>query len=752
MTPSAPRPRYTAETVPGTFMKPQVYLDYSGAELGQDLIKSVLASVATKTPGVGFLAGGIVTLLLSKLWPTANDPWEAIEGRVKAVVKQAITELYQKIVDNQLAGLKKLYTDYADKAVHGSKESARDAWRAARSAILNDYPAFTDKDYGYATLPLFAQMANLHICLLRDGIQNGDKIEFSADDITWMQKELTDIAVKHGDGKYGSYTQYVYDTYEAGLKNNNVEDKVGYQREMHWSAVEYARFFWPALGDPSNTPESVWRQYVVYFGPWGAYDTGYDEWLKENTPYARNSNPGHLIGVESYALIDKGLPTGFIMSYDGSGKGENPKSVGDTDDNKRVVNFGKVEIHEIEIGSEGEYGNDHLHLFDRLYVCYTQDGSNEYKEVCASYEGNENNCHFFKFGDYWKLCELSIVDTSVVDMGDPDIVGNERQKTFIRSLAVGVQPREQSVKPEVSAPLKRDGHYAVLSRVTGQALDLARISTDDTVPVILRDHDGADSQVWQFRQSDGGAWQLVNAYNGRVLAGGDGPTATTTATPDLLATTHWNLDPNPARNTVHRIVSAQRDLLLAPAGTGGPAVAALSAPPAAIGDDWDGDETAQASQWMIVPVPDSGPVAEARAARPALYALPAAGDATAGKDLPLVLDNPPDGTVVDGSWHLEFLLPAEAGTALTTAESDTVTVTCATAEERGIRVTIAPTTGAQNLAPGQQMTFTLTVPPSAPALLPPAAARLNGAGLRSTPRHERLDARIPPPQNSARPQ
>ncbi|RKN35820.1 hypothetical protein D7294_30905 [Streptomyces hoynatensis] len=681
--------------VPDTFLRPSGPLDLMGGSGEQELVKGALVGIAGLIPVVGGVAGGIVKFILDSLWPKKADPdavWKLIEDRVKRVVSEELTKFWDKIVHVQLAGIKSLWADYADRAAHGSAQSARTAFDSARSAILHDYEYFTDKDYGHLTLPLFAQMGNLHICLLRDGIHNAVKLGFESKDVELMRKELQEVAVGSGGGKNGKYAQYVFDTYEAGVKK--VKDKVGYQCEMHISAIEYAKFYWPVLGDPDKKATSVLRQHVVYMGPWATEygDSGYKAWESENIPYVKKTDPGKLQEVRVWTTTNACI-RGIRQLHDGKSEMQ-----GWPDAWENSASVGAYSIRAVQVSYPPSW--DTYGAISVFWFYKKEAGGWDW----AGYHGGVYGAlsQRVECDPGWELCDVRVV--------------SHRFQDRISGVLFGFQPTEKYMKPPAQEPPRANAFYTVLSHPDGQALDLARYSAAEPVPVALREVNGSDSQVWQLQEAGEHTWHLVNAYNGRVLAVRDGEAVTLATKEEATATTRWAV--HTAEDGTHRLAAH---------------AAAPAARLSAAGSTVTTSESEEATAWVLLPVPTRGPVADIRATRPALRpVLVQSAEDPGDAGLTLALENPEEGSTFDG-WTLEFFLPTEAGAAFTTAEDDAVVVESARAEERGTHVTVRPRSSGQALAPGDSLRFTLNAPSPAPrlSLSSPAAARLDGIALRS---------------------
>lgn len=142
-------------------------------------------------PEVGSLLSGIVEIF----WPQSQeDVWSEIKSQVEAVVGQAISdEVYSRVqaqlgsasgqsgligvIDNYLGSISK--TD-------GNGENEESTWNDANTTFIASSSAFQEQGYEVLLLPLFTQMANLHLTLLRDGVIAGYC------DASVLQQRITD--------------------------------------------------------------------------------------------------------------------------------------------------------------------------------------------------------------------------------------------------------------------------------------------------------------------------------------------------------------------------------------------------------------------------------------------------------------------------------------------------------------------------------------------------------------------------------
>ena len=122
-------------------------------------------------------AGALISGLVGVLWPeSGKDTWEQIKGQMEALINKKLADFKYQEVKDFLTGLKNVINDYT--------QALRDTSNSSASYITEKYnvafghfeaasPHFMSKDYEALLLPLLAQMANLHLALLRDGVNYG---------------------------------------------------------------------------------------------------------------------------------------------------------------------------------------------------------------------------------------------------------------------------------------------------------------------------------------------------------------------------------------------------------------------------------------------------------------------------------------------------------------------------------------------------------------------------------------------------
>jgi hypothetical protein len=214
-----------------------------------DTIRSVVIAGLSQAPDVGFLA----ETLVNALWPpSGEDIWAEIQAKVQALINQQLNQYTQELVRDNLSGLRNVLGDYNRAVTDSAGQPAfiSDNYIAARAVFDEVRPNFMSQGYEVVLLPLMAQMANLHLGLLRDGVQFGKSWGWTdqavADEETQLQARI------------GEYTSWVSTWNQNGLNavmnapSSTWTSVNSYTRQMTLSVTDNA-YYWPQF-DPQTNP------------------------------------------------------------------------------------------------------------------------------------------------------------------------------------------------------------------------------------------------------------------------------------------------------------------------------------------------------------------------------------------------------------------------------------------------------------------------------------------------------------------
>lgn len=193
----------------------QVSLSLQAAEFDyNNAARVVVSTVLGEVPVVGVLLSALVDIF----WPNPQvDIWAEIEAKVEALVNQKIAERVWQQVSESLAGLQNVLDDYlfAAKNFPDDPKYISEKFNVAQGHFLHDLPQFQSQGYELLLLPLFAQFANLHLGLMRDGVSFGAQWGWSPAVIARLNSQLVDAIAS-----YGSYTDRIY---TAGLEQTKAK-------------------------------------------------------------------------------------------------------------------------------------------------------------------------------------------------------------------------------------------------------------------------------------------------------------------------------------------------------------------------------------------------------------------------------------------------------------------------------------------------------------------------------------------------
>jgi hypothetical protein len=175
----------------------------------EEKIKAGIIFALDKIPDVGELFG----LIVEEVWPEAEkeDVWGEIKERVEQLLNDKISDLVYGNIKDSLKGLQANSAEYAQ-ALRDSPDNVTyitEKFNVAKGDFNQQAPHFRAEGYELLLLPLFAQMANLHLALLRDGVTQGKAWNWTDKIVADLKRELTSTI--------DTYTKYVDNTYNAGL-------------------------------------------------------------------------------------------------------------------------------------------------------------------------------------------------------------------------------------------------------------------------------------------------------------------------------------------------------------------------------------------------------------------------------------------------------------------------------------------------------------------------------------------------------
>lgn len=236
--------------------------------------EQTIAAVLGEVPVVGSLLSPLVYIF----WPpTQTDVWAQVEQQVEQLINQDLSQLVQQQVAASLQGLNNNLSSYLQAVKNGDPSNIADWWVATNADFLQQLPTFQLPDYQLLLLPLFAQFANMHLGLLRDGVLGGAQWGWSAAVLTQTEADL-----KAAISTYCAYVQTVYgqglQTVKANTPTNNhlaqpFRSVNTYVRQMTLTVLDFQNLWQYFDASVYPTPTSVRLTREIYSDPMGTCDT-----------------------------------------------------------------------------------------------------------------------------------------------------------------------------------------------------------------------------------------------------------------------------------------------------------------------------------------------------------------------------------------------------------------------------------------------------------------------------------------------
>ncbi|MER5986398.1 insecticidal delta-endotoxin Cry8Ea1 family protein [Streptomyces sp. NPDC001787] len=237
----------------------------------------ILALAASMVPGIGPVAGLFTGWLMQALFPSKSvDVWESIKDQVNKVVDEKITTERFKRLTDKLTGIRDNYADYhVLVTLDDDPVSIYQKWDIVYSSVNGSIAEFQNKDYAVAQVPLFIQLANLQILLLRDLYLHGKRWGVPQGTIDMYAKKLNEFTRPTNDTEnYEThYSKWAADHYQEGHSGINTDwDRLAYTRVMYVNGFQQSEI-WPYL-NPVKYPEGhdvvgILGAQEVFNGPWG---------------------------------------------------------------------------------------------------------------------------------------------------------------------------------------------------------------------------------------------------------------------------------------------------------------------------------------------------------------------------------------------------------------------------------------------------------------------------------------------------
>lgn len=196
------------------------------------------------------VVGGLLSHLLFAFWPPSGvDLWGEIKQKVEVLINQQISTDEYNRVQSKLGSAQdssglvgNLQSYLLSVSPNSNKLDPKTTWTDAHEAFVNAQSAFQQSGIELLLLPLFAQFANMHLSLMRDGVQQG-----------WYSADRLQFRIKN-------YSDYVDQQYQSGYQsraqaNQGFNYLNEYVQAMQVSVMNF-RETWPYF-DPTTYPPPV---------------------------------------------------------------------------------------------------------------------------------------------------------------------------------------------------------------------------------------------------------------------------------------------------------------------------------------------------------------------------------------------------------------------------------------------------------------------------------------------------------------
>ena len=252
---------------------------YSDNFDANDDAKIIITQTIEMIPFAGDLLGGLVEIF----WPdTQVSVWDQIKDRMEQLINQKLDAGKYQDVSEDLGGLTPLpYGLFGNLNQYRSalKENADilSQWRTAKGDFIHDLGHFQANGYELLLLPLFAQFANLHLSILRDGAAFGTSWGMNDAETQQTVSDLTNYITQYKEYAYDWFAKGHSDLLQATKSDSNLLEPFytvnKYTRQMTLAVLDFADS-WPYF-DITQFPfgANVVLGREIYSDPYGSLDT-----------------------------------------------------------------------------------------------------------------------------------------------------------------------------------------------------------------------------------------------------------------------------------------------------------------------------------------------------------------------------------------------------------------------------------------------------------------------------------------------
>ncbi|WP_180235399.1 insecticidal delta-endotoxin Cry8Ea1 family protein [Bacillus cereus] len=266
------QPRYPLAQAPGSEFQQMNYKDwmdrYTGEEQAGGLIRAEIDAntaltatfgVAWAVLGVSNPVGSAIAGILNVVTPIIfnqvdpNSPlkvWESMIGYAQALIKKELTETVRNLALDHIDRINDYQIDYKNKAriwegnpTPGNASQLLDAFKNLKKSCQDAMPHLDTRGYETILLPLYAQAANIHLIVLRDGLMHGRSWGMTNEEYEDLYSGFFGFK-----NRIATYTNYCTNTFNQGATTNytaDMEDCAKYPWVRYNQDEFYSGFFGP---------------------------------------------------------------------------------------------------------------------------------------------------------------------------------------------------------------------------------------------------------------------------------------------------------------------------------------------------------------------------------------------------------------------------------------------------------------------------------------------------------------------------
>lgn len=250
------------------FIESDYDIDYNNAA------RIIVSTCLGKIPEVGFVLSAMVNIF----WPSSHkDVWSEIKERVEELINEKISNLVYQQVQDDLTGLKNNLDEYLWAAAHSQLPTyISEKYNVVLGDFLQQLPNFQSKGYEVLLLPLFAQFANLHLSLLRDGVLYGAGWGWTESIQQHNRQQIRETIRLYEDYAEKTYSNGLEDTKKKAPSNKHFTEPLNtinkYVRNMTLTVLDFKRM-WQYF-DPVDypTPVKIYLDREIYSDAVGTAD------------------------------------------------------------------------------------------------------------------------------------------------------------------------------------------------------------------------------------------------------------------------------------------------------------------------------------------------------------------------------------------------------------------------------------------------------------------------------------------------